>query len=489
MKTRTLKMNSIINGIRSLSSVLFPIISFKYVSAILQIENIGRYNFSASVVAYFSYVAALGITAYSVRSGAALRDTKDKIEQFASEIFTINVYSTLFAYGLLFASIIFFRELDECRGIILILSIQIFFRTMGVEWLYSIYEDYFFVTIRSIILQAVSLLLLFIMVREVNDVNQYALITVISSAGTGIIDFVYSKKYCKLKILRHCNLKKHIIPILIIFAQNISVLIYVNSDITLLGLLTDDYCTGLYSVATNIYKGIKTLLSALIMVAIPRLSFYLGKGDRLSYDKTLNKIFSTMMTFVFPVIVGIISLSDELIIFLANESFYEAGASVKLLSVATLFCMLAYIFGQCILIPMHKEKILLIATLLSAVINILLNFVLIPILKQDGAAITTIFSEALVFMISWYFVRNEIHIENWFGNIIKPIIGSIFIYLSCASVKMIFRNIYVILTASITVSIVVYGIVELILKNAAAIEVVHKVSGWKNEKRKDKKNN
>lgn len=38
-------------------------------------------------------------------------------------------------------------------------------------------------------------------------------------------------------------------PILVIFASNIAIQIYVNSDITMLGYLSNDYAVGIYSIS------------------------------------------------------------------------------------------------------------------------------------------------------------------------------------------------------------------------------------------------
>ena len=56
--------------------------------------------------------------------------------------------------------------------------------------------------------------------------------------------------------------------------------IYINSDVTILGLISGNYYVGLYSVATKVYTMLKSLLGALIVVSIPRLSSYLGAENK-----------------------------------------------------------------------------------------------------------------------------------------------------------------------------------------------------------------
>ena len=55
-------------------------------------ENVGKVNFGDSYVSYFSLIATLGITTYAIRECAKVRDDKRRLEEVASEIFSINMY-------------------------------------------------------------------------------------------------------------------------------------------------------------------------------------------------------------------------------------------------------------------------------------------------------------------------------------------------------------------------------------------------------------
>ncbi|MDD6655893.1 MAG: oligosaccharide flippase family protein [Lachnospiraceae bacterium] len=128
---KSIKINSILNILKTLSSILFPLITFPYISRVLQPEYVGKVNFGASYINYFSLIASLGITTYAIRECSAVRKDKLKLERVASEIFSINVCTTGIAYILLFASLILFRRLDSYRTLIIIQSTVILFTTWG----------------------------------------------------------------------------------------------------------------------------------------------------------------------------------------------------------------------------------------------------------------------------------------------------------------------------------------------------------------------
>ena len=109
VNSKSVVKNAILNILKTLLSIIFPLITFPYVSRVLGVENLGKVNFANSIVSYFALLAALGISTYSVREGSRLRDNKDKLENLVKEIFSINIVSTLIVYIL----IIFFQTPDS----------------------------------------------------------------------------------------------------------------------------------------------------------------------------------------------------------------------------------------------------------------------------------------------------------------------------------------------------------------------------------------
>lgn len=100
---KSLGLNAFLNGIRSVLNLLFPLLTFPYVSRILGATGMGKYNFANYIVSYFLMIAALGINTYAVREGARIRDDRKKFSNFASQFFSYNVVSTVASYVLLFS--------------------------------------------------------------------------------------------------------------------------------------------------------------------------------------------------------------------------------------------------------------------------------------------------------------------------------------------------------------------------------------------------
>ncbi|MGL5903355.1 MAG: oligosaccharide flippase family protein, partial [Cetobacterium sp.] len=61
---KNLKNNFIFNMFRIITNLLFPIITFPYVSRVLNPDGIGRVTFTNSISEYFLMFASLGIPLY-----------------------------------------------------------------------------------------------------------------------------------------------------------------------------------------------------------------------------------------------------------------------------------------------------------------------------------------------------------------------------------------------------------------------------------------
>lgn len=108
MNKKSLGLNAFLNGLRSVLNLLFPLITFPYVSRILSVSGIGIYNFSNTYINYFILISGLGIATYAVREGSKCREDKNKINIFASQVFSLNMIATIIAYILLLLSLMIF---------------------------------------------------------------------------------------------------------------------------------------------------------------------------------------------------------------------------------------------------------------------------------------------------------------------------------------------------------------------------------------------
>ncbi len=472
---KKLAVNAALNTAKTVLGLLFPLITYPYVSRVLGVDNLGIYTFSVSIVSYFQLLAALGVTPYGIREGTQYRNDKEKIEEFVSEVFSINLISTAFSYLVLGLCLAVVPKLADYRTAILILSIEIIVTTAGVAWVCNIYEDFLFITVRTLAIQVVSLLFTFLFIRSEGDVLKYCAIMVLASSGANLLNFYYiRKKYCRFRFTLHIDWKRHLRPILVIFSTSVAITIYVSSDSTMLGFMTSDHEVGLYGTAVKIYTILKNLLAALLIVLIPRFSYMFSKGEEEESRKLFSKVFSILSILMLPMIVGLFMLSEDVILLISGEAYLGGAPALRILSLAVLFSLYAYLYTQCILIPVKREDVVFKATLLGAVSNVALNLVLIPVWGINAAAFTTIVAEAITFSFAYYQGRRFVRLENILGSLAASAAGCIGVVAVCLLAQRI-EHLFLRLGTAVLGSAVLYFVILIALRNREAIDLIHLV--------------
>ena len=472
---KSVKINAILNVIKTISLVIFPLITFPYATRVLGANNIGKVQFGSSIVSYFLLLASLGLSMYAIREGTAYRNDRSKMSYFASQMFSINLLFTLVSYVILFLLLLLPTKLQSYKYLILMQSITVLFTTVGVEWIYSIFEDYLYITVRSIITQIISLVLLFVLVRTKSDYYQYALVSVIATSSSYLFNFIHARKYCDIRITFKTNLSSHIKPLLILFSNNVATQIYINSDVTMLGLMLNDYYVGIYGVATKIYFMVKSILNAMITVVVPRLSYY-KNNDRLSeFNVLCSKIFNSCLIFILPAILGLFLLSDNIVSIIAGAQYIEAGITLKILSMALIFAVFANFFANAILIVNKLEKYVLKATVIAAVVNIVMNLAFIPLFKQNGVALTTLIAEMIVASLSFYYARKDVYITNIGKNIGSCILGLFGIVVVYFIINNLINNAFLLLILVVIISPFVYFGILLLCKNMIVVDALKQI--------------
>ena len=121
----SLKKNFIMNAILTMSSFIFPLITFPYVSRILGPAGNGKVSFATSFVSYFLLIAQLGIPTYGIRACAKVRDSKEDLTRTTHEILIINLIMCVVAYIVFFISLATVPRLQDDRLLYVIISSNI----------------------------------------------------------------------------------------------------------------------------------------------------------------------------------------------------------------------------------------------------------------------------------------------------------------------------------------------------------------------------
>ena len=481
---QSLVKNSLYNVAYKLLNVIFPLVSATYIARVIFAKGVGEVSYAQNIVSYFTTIAALGIPNYGIREIAKARKSKQQTDEIFFELFTINAVSTTVCIVAYFMLIHFVSALNSNIKMYYAVGLLLIFNYINVDWFYQGNEEYGYIAKRSFVIKLISLIAMFVFVRRPEDIIPYCIISVLATNGGNLINVFYVRKYAKIRFTFNMDLKRHLLPLLILFVNSIAITIYVNSDITMLGFFESDAQVGVYSFASKIYNLLKQLINAVIVVSVPRIAYIL-KNKHEEYKMFINRIFSALNIILLPIIVGMFCMSDSMILLAGGEQYISGDVALKILSVATLFAIYASLFTNCVLIVNRQEKYCLNATVVSAIVNVGLNFVLMPWLGMIGAAITTVLAEFVNCVMQIHFSKPFF---NWRTLEIKPVMscvcGSVAIGVICMICNWNFDSSLLRMISAVLISVVIYAGILIFMKNPYAqdtIEIIKKKFGKRKE--------
>lgn len=463
------------NSFLSVSSIIFPLITFPYVSRILLPVGTGKVSFATSIITYFAMFAQMGIPTYGIRACAKVRDNKEKLSRTVQEILIINLILSFIVYILFFVALFTIPKLNEDKTLFIVMSFTIIFNTIGVEWLYKALEQYTYITIRSLIFKIIALIAMFILVKVQSDYIIYGGITIFASVGSNIYNIFNVKKLIIIRPVGQYNFKQHIKPILVFFAMSVAVTVYTNMDNVMLGFMKTDEDVGYYNAAVKIKIVLASIISSLGTVLLPRVSYYIEKGNVEEFGRIAKKSINFVMVLAFPLMIYFMIFARNVILLLSGKEYLNSVVPMQIIMPTILFIGLTNIMGIQMLVSLGKEIQVLWSEVYGAAVNFILNLFLIPPMASSGTAISTLIAEIVVFIIQFIYLKDiVIPIFKSFQS--KKIILALFCS-TILTVWLLLINIsnFVILMISSILFFGIYVVVLSILKETITIEVVKHV--------------
>ena len=468
---KSLTKNSLFYMLYNILNVIFPFFTGIYVARILLPDNIGIVETARNLAQYFVIFSFLGIPTYGLREISKARKNREELNKIYSELIVINTISTiifLFLYNVL---IMIVPEYRKNLLVFLITGISIALNFFNNTWLFEGLEKFDYISIRNLIFKFLSLLLLFIFVRDNEDYLKYALITIVGTAGNYLLNIINSKKYVKL------NLARHMKSIIYLVVVNLAIEIYSMVDITMLGVMCPKEIVTYYSYGMKIQKILLQIVNTFTIVLVPRISLYYKENRKDEFNRLLTKTLNVILIVSIPIVVGAFFLGNPLIVKLYGESYIRSGEVLKILTLAVCISPIGYLLGSRIMLVVGKENKMIYAVGMGAIVNLIGNFFTIPIFNEMGAAVSSILSEIVVAVIYIvishdYFNLNKQKIKK---TVIKIIIATFIMAMFLFWMRLFNNNSIVFILIQVVVAILLYFGVLFITKESIVIYYLNKL--------------
>lgn len=416
----SLKKNIIYNSAYQILILFIPLITTPYISRTLGPNGVGEVSFVASVTSYFALFCMLGVNNYGSRSIAIVRDNKDRMSAEFTDIFSIQLVSSIIVAVVFVIYVFFVAEEKRLFGIY---SFLLFSSAIDINWFFFGIEQFKITVIRNTIIRLLSLLCVFLFVRESSDVYIYGFIIAFSAFLAQIILWFQLKKFirpCKIDLFRAF---KHIKGMLVLFVPVIAVSIYKTMDKVMLGSMISKIELGYYESCEKITHIPVAIISALGTVMLPRLSNMVANNNDNDGEKYFDKSVYFALAVASSMCFGIMGVADNFVPLFYGTGYDKCVIIFQFLMPNLVFWAFANVVRTQYLIPNKMDRIYIISVFVGAIVNFTINFLLIPKLGANGAAIGTTIAEASVCAVQLIAICKK---KNTYKSILDSLILVLF---------------------------------------------------------------
>ena len=473
MAKKSVAKNYIYNLSYQILVIIIPLITTPYISRVLGAENIGIYSYTLSISAFFILFGSLGIALYGKREIAYHQKNKEEYSKIFWEILILRMILMSISLVIFYFS---FVTKEQYQIYYRILMLEILANCVDISWFFQGLEEFKKTVIRNMIVKVISIVCIFVFVKDKNDLTKYFLIYVLSILIGNISLWLYLPKFLTKVKLKQLKIWRHIKPTLYLFIPQIAIEVYTLLDRTMIGtIISDKSEVGFYDQSQKIIKMLLTMITSLGTVMLPRIASNFANGKKKKIRKYMEKSFNMVFFLSFPMIFGIISVSSIFVPKFFGEGYGKVAILMNVISPIILFIGLSNVIGTQYLLPTKRQKEFTISVVCGAIINFIINISLIWNFGAIGASIGTVVAELTVTLVQFYFVRKDFKIIKIIKSSRNYLLSSLLMFIVCLVIKSVVRKPYFSMALQCSLGCIIYFVILILLEDKFLFDIINRI--------------
>lgn len=481
-KNPSIKKNLAYSTIYQILILVTPFITAPYISRVLGADGVGIYSYSYSIITFFTLFAALGTQSYGAREIAQNRDDKKKTSKIFWEI-EIMIFITSTVCLLVWLIISFANE--EYKLYFIALIPFLIATPFDISWYYTGYEKIKYIVVRNTICKIISVLLIFLVIRDSGDLIYYFLINSLSMLIGNLSMWTYLPKMLEKVKINNISIKKHLKETIIYFIPTIATSIYTLLDKALIGVIThDNYENGFYEQATKIINIVKAVVfSAVNSVMGARISYLFAQNKIDEIKQRINRSISFIFLFGYGCMFGIIGVAKNFVPVFFGDGYEPVVNLLYLMSPLVIIIGISNCLGSQYYTPAGKRSLSAKFIVTGSCINLVLNLFFIPICGAMGATVASVIAEIVITILYLWFCDRFMTIQLLWKNSYKRILAGVLMLCSVVLIDSLteLSNVYT-LILQIGIGVMIYGVILIILKDDMFFEALKILKSVKKNK-------
>lgn len=443
--------------------LLTPLLTVPYISRVLGPTGVGINATTNSVITYFLLIGTVGITIYGNREIAFRRDDINKRSETFWEIEFLQIITITGAY-LIFCIFLYFQK--ELKIYFFYQSFYIIAGAFDISWFFMGLEDFKKTVLRNTLVKLLSLMAIFILVKNQSDTGIYILILSISQLLGNMTLWPYLPTLVNKPQITFSSIFRHLRPSLALFVPQVATTVYLSVNKTMLWQFDSVTSSGYYDYSDKLVKIVLAIVTSTGTVMLPHIANLYARKEMKKVKDYLYTSFDFVLAISIPMTFGIAAIATALAPWFFGEKFSMVNTLLMIESPVIILIGLSNVIGQQFLLPTRKNTIYTASVVLGAITNILINIPLILKFGVRGAMIATLLSELVVTIYQLIMVRKTLKLKKLFQNATAYIFAGIFLFIPVYLLNGIMLINVISLTEQIIEGLLIYvGVLFIIQPN------------------------
>lgn len=427
-------------------SKLLGLVRVIFLARILGIELFGTLEFAGAILLYFVLFADIGLGVLGTREIA--RDINN-VKTYVSNIISIKLIFSLFAYLLILAIAYFIPKSLETKKAVAIYGLILFPVSLSTTWVFLGLERMKIVATATVIFHLFFTVFVVFLVRDGEHVLYVPLIQLGSDFIISIFLLtLYFRQFGSIRLQFNIPFwKKMLSSSLPIGSAQILGVVNFNVDIIMIGFLMEERFVGWYSASYKFFIFLAGFISAYQYALFPVIS-KLHKSDNAEIKKLINNSLKICAIFGIPIGFGGMILAKPVVNMAYGEQYINSIIPFQILAWTVPLTILRSNYRNT-LIGLSRQTSDLKLIGCGAIVNIILNLILIPLYGIAGAAIATVSAEGVILYLGYYYVKTLVVHIPLLTYLVKPAISGIL--MSVCLISLYKQNIFLTFAAGICV--------------------------------------
>ncbi len=378
------------------TNFIIPIIIIPFLVKRLGIDKFGLVMMAQALMSFLMIVTDYSFNLTGTQSASINRNNTLELQNIFNRIFTTKLVLLGISFLLLIGIVFLINKFWQERTLFLLSFAMVIGKTLFPVWFLQGIEKMKYIAYANVV---AKILLIIFIISFINSASKYTYVNLFYSLGdlaAGVLSLLLIKKISNIhiRLVGFSYVQQQLKSGGYIFVTAIANNTYVNSNILILGALTNSRIAGMYSVAEKAMLIVKQTAGIFLQATFPH-ACKLAVESVSKFKSFLKKEFYFFLILFSIAGSGMFLFAKNICIFFSKTEIDQTITYIRWFSIVPLIVALNIPAYQSLIINDHKKS-LAIVIIFGALISVSLNVLLIPYFSAAGSVISIISTEIFV---------------------------------------------------------------------------------------------